>query len=125
MSSVRCTPASDCPQKLTIEPPARRRRSQRVGYARFVANSLVSHGNQMRLSVSRQCRVQGVLSGEGICMLSYNWKTEKSDQDAQSPEEYAKMDAEDESLARWKASLGIAPGAPVGPAEGPKVLIRS
>lgn len=31
------------------------------------------------------------------------------------------MDAEDESLARWKASLGIVPGASSGPAVGPKV----
>lgn len=30
------------------------------------------------------------------------------------------MDAEDESLARWKASLGIVPGA-TGAASGPKV----
>ncbi|KAL5508467.1 RDI1 [Sanghuangporus vaninii] len=44
---------------------------------------------------------------------------------AKSPEEYAKMDAEDESLARWKASLGIAPGAAVGTAEGPKVTVLS
>ncbi|KAL5488267.1 RDI1 [Sanghuangporus weigelae] len=42
---------------------------------------------------------------------------------AKSPEEYAKMDEEDESLARWKASLGIAPGAAIGPAEGPKVTV--
>ena len=32
------------------------------------------------------------------------------------------MDAEDESLARWKASLGIVPGSS-GPATGPKVCI--
>ena len=36
-------------------------------------------------------------------------------------DEYASLDAEDESLARWKASLGIVPGASVGPATGPKV----
>ena len=40
---------------------------------------------------------------------------------AKSVDEYAKMDAEDESLARWKASLGIAPGASTAPASGPKV----
>lgn len=36
--------------------------------------------------------------------------------------EYAQLDAEDESLARWKASLGIAPGqaAPGDPSK-PKV----
>ncbi|KAJ7368173.1 rho GDP-dissociation inhibitor [Mycena albidolilacea] len=39
-----------------------------------------------------------------------------------SAEEYAKLDAEDESLARWKASLGIVPGAG-GPATGPKVTV--
>ncbi|KAH9938529.1 immunoglobulin E-set [Fomitopsis serialis] len=33
------------------------------------------------------------------------------------------MDAEDESLARWKASLGIAPGASTAPASGPKVTV--
>jgi len=38
---------------------------------------------------------------------------------AKSMDEYAKLDAEDESLARWKASLGIVPGAS-GPATGPK-----
>lgn len=36
-------------------------------------------------------------------------------------DEYAKLDAEDESLARWKASLGVVPGAS-GPASGPKVM---
>lgn len=40
---------------------------------------------------------------------------------AKSVDEYAQMDAEDESLARWKASLGIAPGAAIAPAAGPKV----
>ncbi|KAJ6516035.1 immunoglobulin E-set [Mycena sanguinolenta] len=39
-----------------------------------------------------------------------------------SADEYAKLDAEDESLARWKASLGIVPGAS-GPATGPKVTV--
>ncbi|KAI5829846.1 E set domain-containing protein [Schizophyllum commune Tattone D] len=41
---------------------------------------------------------------------------------AKSADEYAKMDAEDESLARWKASLGIVPGA-AGDASGPKVTV--
>jgi Rho GDP-dissociation inhibitor len=41
---------------------------------------------------------------------------------AKSAAEYAKLDAEDESLARWKASLGIVPGA--GPAAvGPRVTV--
>jgi Rho GDP-dissociation inhibitor len=39
---------------------------------------------------------------------------------AKTTEEYAKLDAEDESLARWKASLGIVPGADAGSANGPK-----
>jgi hypothetical protein len=38
---------------------------------------------------------------------------------AKSADEYANLDAEDESLARWKASLGIVPGA-AGAATGPK-----
>ena len=37
-----------------------------------------------------------------------------------SVDEYAQLDANDESLNRWKASLGIVPGASV-PATGPKV----
>ncbi|PFH52534.1 hypothetical protein AMATHDRAFT_74022 [Amanita thiersii Skay4041] len=37
-----------------------------------------------------------------------------------STEEYAKLDAEDESLARWKASLGIVPGSTPS-ASGPKL----
>ncbi|KAF9451617.1 E set domain-containing protein [Macrolepiota fuliginosa MF-IS2] len=41
---------------------------------------------------------------------------------SKSPEELARLDAEDESLARWKASLGIVPGAS-GPASGPKVSV--
>ena len=41
---------------------------------------------------------------------------------AKSLDEYAKLDAEDESLARWKASLGVVPGTP-GSASGPKVTI--
>ncbi|KAF8165186.1 immunoglobulin E-set [Crassisporium funariophilum] len=41
---------------------------------------------------------------------------------AKSADEYAQLDAEDESLARWKASLGIVPGAG-GPASGPKVTV--
>ncbi|KAG2013474.1 rho GDP-dissociation inhibitor [Coprinopsis cinerea AmutBmut pab1-1] len=40
-----------------------------------------------------------------------------------SAEEYAKLDAEDESLARWKASLGIVPGATSGDTSGPKVTV--
>ncbi|KAF8211260.1 rho GDP-dissociation inhibitor [Mycena galopus ATCC 62051] len=43
---------------------------------------------------------------------------------AKSADEYAKLDAEDESLARWKASLGIVPGAG-GPATGPKVTVMT
>ena len=39
---------------------------------------------------------------------------------AKSMDEYAKLDAEDESLARWKASLGVVPGS-AGSASGPKV----
>ncbi|KAF5388138.1 hypothetical protein D9615_000264 [Tricholomella constricta] len=42
---------------------------------------------------------------------------------AKSPDEYAQLDAEDESLARWKASLGIVPGAAAGDTNGPKVTI--
>ncbi|KAJ7781388.1 immunoglobulin E-set [Mycena metata] len=41
---------------------------------------------------------------------------------AKSADEYAQLDAEDESLARWKASLGIVPGAS-GAASGPKVTV--
>ncbi|KAI0650591.1 rho GDP-dissociation inhibitor [Trametes meyenii] len=43
---------------------------------------------------------------------------------AKSVDEYAKLDAEDESLARWKASLGIVPGASTA-GSGPKVTIFS
>ena len=39
---------------------------------------------------------------------------------AKSADEYARLDAEDESLARWKASLGIVPGSGE-PVSGPKV----
>ncbi|KDR83574.1 hypothetical protein GALMADRAFT_219395 [Galerina marginata CBS 339.88] len=42
---------------------------------------------------------------------------------AKSADEYAKLDAEDESLARWKASLGIVPGTSTGAAGGPKVTV--
>ena len=42
---------------------------------------------------------------------------------AKTAEEYAKLDAEDDSLARWKASLGIVPGADSGAASGPKVRL--
>jgi len=38
-----------------------------------------------------------------------------------SPEELANLDAEDESLARWKASLGIVPGTSSAES-GPKVM---
>ncbi|KAN0097315.1 Immunoglobulin E-set [Tylopilus felleus] len=44
---------------------------------------------------------------------------------AKTAEEYAKLDAEDESLARWKASLGIVPGAPTGNTSLPKVSVVS
>lgn len=40
---------------------------------------------------------------------------------AKTVEEYAKLDAEDESLTRWKASLGITDSA-AKPSTGPKVL---
>lgn len=42
---------------------------------------------------------------------------------AKSPEELAKLDAEDESLARWKASLGIVPGVTSGDTSKPKVTV--
>lgn len=48
--------------------------------------------------------------------------------EAKSADEYAKLDAEDESLARWKASLGIVPGAtapPVGPKVCPSLFVNS
>jgi len=41
---------------------------------------------------------------------------------AKTPDEYAKLDAEDESLARWKASLGVNAAAAVS-ATGPKVTV--
>ncbi|TFK76051.1 E set domain-containing protein [Pluteus cervinus] len=41
---------------------------------------------------------------------------------AKSADEYASLDAEDESLARWKASLGIVPGIERA-ADGPKVTV--
>lgn len=40
-----------------------------------------------------------------------------------SVDEYTQLDANDESLNRWKASLGIVPGASA-PATGPKVRIH-
>ncbi|THV08703.1 E set domain-containing protein [Dendrothele bispora CBS 962.96] len=42
---------------------------------------------------------------------------------AKTAEEYANLDANDESLARWKASLGITAGAPSGDTTGPKLSI--
>ncbi|EGO27434.1 hypothetical protein SERLADRAFT_460845 [Serpula lacrymans var. lacrymans S7.9] len=42
---------------------------------------------------------------------------------AKSAEEYAKLDANDESLARWKASLGITGDVPAGDTSGPKVTV--
>lgn len=45
--------------------------------------------------------------------------------EAKSPEEYAKMDQNDESLARWKASLGIDPTASTAHASGPKLVVLS
>ncbi|PCH41298.1 E set domain-containing protein [Wolfiporia cocos MD-104 SS10] len=42
---------------------------------------------------------------------------------AKTVDEYAQLDANDESLARWKASLGIVPGAAVAAGEGPKVTV--
>ncbi|KAF8076245.1 immunoglobulin E-set [Lyophyllum atratum] len=42
---------------------------------------------------------------------------------AKSTDEYAQLDANDESLARWKASLGIVPGAAGGATSGPKVTV--
>jgi len=44
---------------------------------------------------------------------------------AKSLDEYAQLDAEDESLARWKASLGIVPGAPGAAGSGPRVTVIS
>jgi len=42
---------------------------------------------------------------------------------AKSTDEYANLDAGDESLARWKASLGIVPGATNADTSGPKVTV--
>ncbi|TCD66944.1 hypothetical protein EIP91_000722 [Steccherinum ochraceum] len=44
---------------------------------------------------------------------------------AKTVEEYANLDAEDESLARWKASLGIVPGATGAAASGPQVTVET
>ncbi|KLO07517.1 rho GDP-dissociation inhibitor [Schizopora paradoxa] len=46
----------------------------------------------------------------------------KVNQNLKSVDEYAKMDANDESLKRWKESLGIAEGA-AAPAEGPQLTV--
>lgn len=59
-------------------------------------------------------------------ILSVATANEMSDQGykptaAKTADEYAKLDAEDESLARWKASLGIVPGASNADTSGPKV----
>ena len=40
---------------------------------------------------------------------------------AKTVEEYAQLDSADESLNRWKASLGIVPGGAAPAADGPKV----
>ncbi|KAG8898471.1 hypothetical protein FRB99_007423 [Tulasnella sp. 403] len=40
-------------------------------------------------------------------------------------DQYAQLDANDESLARWKASLGITPGGAVPAGSGPKVTVLS
>ncbi|KAG2118886.1 immunoglobulin E-set [Suillus discolor] len=42
---------------------------------------------------------------------------------AKTADEYAQLDAEDESLARWKASLGITAGALTGDTSGPRVTV--
>ncbi|KAK0190860.1 immunoglobulin E-set [Armillaria mellea] len=42
---------------------------------------------------------------------------------AKTADEYAQLDANDESLARWKASLGIVPGTISGDTSGPKVTV--
>ncbi|KAL4081757.1 immunoglobulin E-set [Scleroderma yunnanense] len=42
---------------------------------------------------------------------------------AKTTDEYAKLDAGDESLNRWKASLGIVPGTTTGDATGPKLTV--
>ncbi|KIM68674.1 hypothetical protein SCLCIDRAFT_1208870 [Scleroderma citrinum Foug A] len=42
---------------------------------------------------------------------------------AKTAEEYAKLDANDESLSRWKASLGITTDATAGDTSGPKVSV--
>lgn len=56
------------------------------------------------------------LADHNRCFLGYKPTA------AKSAEEYAKLDAEDESLARWKASLGIVPGsAALASGSGPKV----
>lgn len=55
--------------------------------------------------------------GQGLCKPSVGYKPAA----VKSLDEYAQLDAEDESLARWKASLGILPGASTSPAVGPKV----
>lgn len=56
--------------------------------------------------------------------LDYNWfSSGYKPSAAKSADEYAKLDAEDESLARWKASLGIVPGSGA-PASGSKVSLH-
>ena len=42
-----------------------------------------------------------------------------------SVDEYQKLDAGDESLARWKASLGLDSASPAGTNSGPKVTFIS
>jgi len=59
-----------------------------------------------------------VLTG---CCISTGYKLGEK----KTAEELAALDAEDESLAKWKASLGIgAGGSAHAPVEGPQVRLR-
>lgn len=71
------------------------------------------------MTLSRPRRQVGSIQHTEALCLNRNKSGYKVAAEVKSPEEYAKMDADDEALNRWKASLGITGSAAAG--EGPKV----
>lgn len=66
---------------------------------------------------SRYIRMKQRVHERFLSVISPGYKI---NQNLKSVDEYAKMDANDESLKRWKESLGISEGAAAA-AEGPQV----
>ena len=89
----------------------------RVGFSHVPRHAEARRGRVCHLQHSRYASSLPTPTKGAECGLDVGYKLGAK----KTVDELANLDAEDESLARWKASLGIVPGAAAGENSGPKV----